>query len=205
FENGKMSADFVDIQRLFAGEIDAHNAIIHNLTLTGFMKKRAFHVTADNFHEVTKPIQYKGRASYQVDFTKTGSFVVFDFLPQNNVYLVFPSVTRNYGSGMTKERFQNIIPVMEMLGANAVIVNNTRTLNMFISGCFIGAGMSLDTFDSNSDQHDNDVSYYYKDRYLLPSTVISLECKWNTDGIGANGPGDMYIYWLLTLLLPTGL
>lgn len=207
FKDGKMRAELIDVGKLLAGEIDAKHAIIHNLTLTGFMKRRAFHVNIENFYTVTHKVEYKGRSAYQVDFTKTGSFVVFDYLPEeaigNSVYLLFPSVTAHYGAYMTRSKFRKIIPVMELVGSSAIIVNNSRSNNMYLSGCFIGDGMELDRFNSPVDYHEDDPTWYYSDRIVLQGGVASLECKWNATGGGANGSSDMYIYWEFNQLLTT--
>lgn len=205
FENGKIKADHIEAERLFTGEIDAHNAVIKNITITGFMRQKAFHVTEDNFQSVTIPKQYKGKTSYEIDFEKTGTFIVFDYLPTNNTCILFPSITYNYGKHLTRSNLDKIIPFLEQIGQKAFIINNAinnSTYNsLHIAGCFNGYGMSIDTeHPSSYDNKDNEFAYY-QDKYLLVGSIIGLECNWKATGTGSNGPDDLCVYWDFKLCL----
>lgn len=202
FLGGKMRGKFIDIEQMLVGEVDARHAIINNLTVTGFVRQRAFHVTQENFYNVTIPKEYKGKISYEVDFTKTGAFIVFDFLPANRTCVIFPSITYNYGRYLSKADIPRMIPFLEQSGQRVFVINNAGTNELHLAGCFNGYGMSIDVDDSNAWNNRNNEYAYYKDRYLLVGSVAGLECTWRATGNGANGPGDICVYWDFTLCLP---
>lgn len=203
FLGGKMRGKFVDIEQMLVGEVDARHAIINNLTVTGFIRQRAFHVTQENFYNVTIPKEYKGKISYEVDFTKTGAFIVFDYLPANRTCIIFPSITYNYGVHLKRADIPKMTPFLEQVGQRVFVINNAGTNELHIAGCFEGYNMTIDTPDANSYNNKGNEYAYYKDRYLLVGTVAGLECAWKATGAGANGPSNICVYWNFIFCLPS--
>lgn len=203
FKDGKMRAELIDVGKLLAGEIDAEYAIINNLTISGFVRKKAFYVTQDNFNEVTIQKTYKGKDAYVIDFMKTGSFIVFDYLPQNGTYILMPSITNNYGRTLGRRHFAKIVPFLEMVGQRVMVVNNTDNNDIYISGCLNGYGTIIDANDANYIQRKNDEYYYYLDKKLLTGSIAGMECEWRATGEGASGPPDVCIYWDFKFWLTT--
>ena len=131
-----------------------------------------------------------------IDFMKTGSFVIINYLPKNGTYILMPSVTNNYGRFLRLTDIPKLIPFMEMIGQRVMIINNSLNANdLYISGCLNGYGESIDVNSGAGFDNQNDEFYFYSDRRLLAGSVVGMECDWRATDFYANGPTNICIYW----------
>lgn len=207
--DGKISAPLIDAEKILTGEINANNAIINNATLTGFVKKRAFHVTEENFASVTtKGTGSSGLDFYTIDFTKTGTFVVFDYLPKSKTVIVMPSITRNYGNYLKRADMDYISKKLEIAGNRVIVVNNAKKNFANISGCLSykggGADLDVDVIDHRFSQDNRPAEdTHYTTAPIPPGMVAIMDCEIDTWEPYAYGDTKMYMYWKLRTVMPS--
>lgn len=207
--DGKISAPLIDAEKILTGEINANNAIINNATLTGFVKKRAFHVTEENFASVTiKGTGSSGLDFYTIDFTKTGTFVVFDYLPKSKTVIVMPSITRNYGNYLKRADMDYISRKLEIAGNRVIVVNNAKKNFANISGCLSykggGADLDIDVIDHRFSEDNRPAEdTHYTTAPIPPGMVAIMDCEIDTWEPYAYGDTKMYMYWKLRTVMPS--